>query len=316
MILFENFEKTQINFLNGKISQFMDAYVRKHKVWTPEQMQTDFIKHINSEVTNGTYIPNPKYAEFTTKEEIYILKIKLEVAKWLNTENGNEFSLKRFTKKYNNNKPIAKRESPIIERIRFGTKWNKDEFYDINFGLKDSFRYIKTSELEKIKYLPWTVEHVNIELKKNYNCNILDCLNKLSKSHLESKFVEYWKENYYSIESPAILPEVCGFRSNFYYFEYKDNLYSKKNEILEEVNDDVKIVNFRYDFLIINFRNQKKAFIELDGFENHKSRKQQTIDSIKRNNASSNGITLFNFTSKRINENIKSVFSELESFLK
>ena len=133
---------------------------------------------------------------------------------------------------------------------------------------------------------------------------------------MEKKFVEYWKQNYASVSNPAIIPEVCGFRSNFYYFTHNENIYSQKLEIIEEITTRVKNVNFRYDFLVVNFKQQKIAFIELDGFEHHKTRQQQTIDSIKRNNASKNKVVLFTFTSKRINEDIKSVFNELESYLK
>jgi hypothetical protein len=312
---FENFESTKKNILNGKISQFMDAYIRQHKVWTPEQMQSDFIEKIEFEIKNGDYIPDPKYIEYLSSENKMFLEKKIDAIKWLTCDNGKAFSLNRFTQKYIKHKPIADRKSPIVERIRFGMKWDENNFYDINFGLKEAFRFRETSVLENIKYLPWTNEHVNSELDEKYNCNILHCLDKLSTSYLEKKFVEYWKLNYYSSNNPALIPEVCGFRSNFYYYTYKENVYTNKTELLEQITSPIKNVNFRYDFLVVNFKNQKIAFIELDGFEHHKTRQQQTIDSIKRNNASKNKIVLFTFTSKRINEDIKSVFNELESYL-
>ena len=133
---------------------------------------------------------------------------------------------------------------------------------------------------------------------------------------MEKKFAEYWKLNYNFEDNPALIPEVCGLASKFYYFTYKDNVYGTKSEIIEERTERIFNSNFRYYFLLVNFKNQKIAFIELDGFENHKTRKQQTIDSIKRNNASKNKVVLFSFTSKRIIEDINSVFSELDSFLK
>lgn len=315
MTEFDDFESTQKNILNGKMSQFMDAYIRQHKVWTPEQMQSDFIEKIEHEIKNGDYIPDPKYIEFLTSENKISLEKKLSAIKWLTTYNGKIFSLNRFTQKYNRHKPIADRKSPIVERIRFGLKWDENNFFDINFGLKEAYRFRETSELQNIKYLPWTIEHVNIELDEKHNCNIKDCLDKLSTSYLEKKFVEYWKLNYYSKNNPALIPEVCGLRSNFYYYTYKENIYTQKTEILEKIVSPLKNVNFRYDFLIVNFKNQKIAFIELDGFEHHKTRQQQTIDSIKRNNASKNKIALFTFTSKRINDDIKSVFNELELYL-
>lgn len=312
MIEFNELEKTQKNFLNGKISQFMDAYIRQHKVWTPEQMQFDFNTKVEKEITNGNYLPNPEYR---TPESDHFLKIRLDALKWMTTINGKEKSLNQFTKKFLKHNPVANRKSPIVERVRFGLKWDNKQFYDINFGLKETYRFKETTELENIEYLPWTVEHVNTELKEKYNCDILECLNKLSTSHLEITFKEFWKNNYYSPNNPSLIPEVCGFRSNFYYYTYKENIYTKKSEILEIITSPLKNINFRYDFLVVNFKNQKIAFIELDGFEHHKTRKQQTIDSIKRNNASNNNVSLFTFTSKRINEDIKSVFKELELFL-
>lgn len=313
---FDEFEKTQKNILNGKISQFMDAYIRQHKVWTPEQMQSDFIEKIEAEIKNGDYIPEPEYIQYLTPENKIYLEKKLEIITWLTTEKGKAMSLNKFTQKYIKDKPIADRKSPIVERVRFGLKWDENNFYDINFGLKEAFRFKETSVLESIKYLPWTIEHVNSELEEKYNCTILDCLDNLSTSFLEKKFVDYWKLNYNSKENPALIPEVCGFRTSFYYYMYKENIYTQKSEILEEITVPVKNVNFRYDFLVVNFKSQKIAFIELDGFEHHKTRQQQTIDSIKRNNASKNKVALFTFTSKRINDDIKSVFNELESYLK
>jgi hypothetical protein len=316
MIDFNDFEKVQKSFLNGKVSQFMDVYIRKNKVWTAEQMQSDFNEKILLEIENGVYEPDPKYDDLLTFENRKLLSGKLEATKWLTTENGIVFSLNKFNEKLKKHKPIADRKSPIVEKIRFGHKREENCFFEINYGLKGRYSYVQTSELEKLNYLPWTIEHVNSELKAKYNCNIYDCLENLSNSFLEKKFVEYWKQNYASENNPAIIPEVSGFKSNFYYFAHNENIYTLKSEILEEITSRIKMINFRYDFLVVNFAKQKIAFIELDGFEYHKTRQQQTIDSIKRNNASKNKVVLFNFTSKRINEDIKSVFNELESFLK
>ena len=312
---FENFEKIQKNFLNGKIAQFIDVYIRKNKVWSVEQIHTEFLEKINSEIKNGDYLIDPKYENIITLENKQILEKKLLALNWLTTENGKVLTLERFNQKLQNTKIIAERKSPIIDRVSFGLKWDENLFYEINYGRKSKYSYLQSKELEKVDINPWTIKHVNSELAEKYDCNILNCLDKLSTSYLENKFVEYWKQNYYSENKPALIPEVCGLSSKFYYFKYKDNIYTQKSEILEETTERVNIVNFRYDFLIVNFKNQKIAFIELDGFENHKTRTQQTIDSIKRNNASKNKIVLFTFTSRRINKDIKSVFNELESFL-
>ena len=312
---FERFEKIQKNFLNGKISQFIDVYIRKNKVWSAEQIHTEFLEKVNSEIKNGDYLIDPKYESLVSEENKQIVEKKIVALKWLTTENGKILTLERFNQKIQNTKIIADRKSPIVDRVTFGLKWDEKLFFEINYGRKGKYSYLKSKELEMIDVIPWTIKHLNLELIEKYNCNILDCLEKLSTSYLETKFVEYWKQNYYFEEKPAIIPEVCGLSSRFYYFTHKDNIYSQKSEILEEITERVNIVNFRYDFLIVNFKTQKIAFIELDGFENHKTRKQQTIDSIKRNNASKNKIVLFTFTSKRINEDIKSVFNELQTFL-
>ncbi|OYX85390.1 MAG: hypothetical protein B7Y83_04860 [Flavobacteriales bacterium 32-34-25] len=312
---FENFEKIQKNFLNGKISQFIDVYIRQNKVWSAEQIHSEFLEKINSELKNGDHLIDPKYEHLVSEENKQVVEKKILALNWLTTENGKILTINLFNRKIQNTKVIADRKSPIVDRMSFGLKWDKNLFFEINYGRKSKYSYLESKELEKLSINPWTIKHVNLELAEKYNCNILNCLEKLSTSYLENKFVQYWKQNYYFEDKPAIIPEVCGLSSKFYYFTHKDNIYSQKSEILEEITERVYIVNFRYDFLIVNFKTQKIAFIELDGFENHKNRKHQTIDSIKRNNASKNKIVLFTFTSKRINEDIKSVFNELEAFL-
>lgn len=196
---------------------------------------------------------------------------------------------------------------------------DKSKYFDINFGLKDGHNFIETNELKNLSVIPWTIEHVNNELDEKYDTNIVECLNKLSTSHLEKIFIEYWTKHYYQDNNPAIIPEICGLRSKFYYYKYGGNIYTTKKELpsnyIENLNE-LKNVNFRYDFLVANFKKQKVAFIELDGFEFHKSRQQQTIDSIKRNTCSLANISLLSFTSKRITEDIDAVFKELDDYLK
>ena len=313
---FENFEKIQKNFLNGKIAQFIDVYIRKNKVWSAEQIHSDFLEKVNFEIENKVYSVEPKYENYITEENKKELEKKHSALNWLITENGKYLTLERFNQKLQNTKVIADRKSPIIDRLSFGFKNDEKLLFEINYGRSGKFSYLQSKELEKVIVNPWTIKHVTLELTEKYNCNIFNCLEKLSTSYLEKKFVEYWKLKYSSDENPALIPEVCGLSSKFYYFTYKDNVYSTKSEILEEITERIYMSNFRYDFLLVNFKNQKIAFIELDGFEHHKTRKQQTIDSIKRNNASKNKVVLFTFTSKRINEYIESVFNELDSFLK
>lgn len=307
------YKELQLEFkhiINGKLSQYTDAYIRQNKVWTPEQIHSDFIDFVQEEVDKESFTKHIKNGNVTHTTEFPM--------KWLLSEDGKALAMERFIKKYNKDKPVADKKSPLVERVRFGLKWDSTKFYDLNFGLKDGHNFITTAELQKMDSIPWTVEHVNTELLKNYNSNIINCLNQLATSYLEKKFVEYWKNNIYSDDVPAIIPEVCGMRPKFYYYKYNDGIYTTRKEITDKFSasfNEIKAVNFRYDFLVANFKKQKIAFIELDGFEHHKTRENQTIDSIKRNNANSLGISLLTFTSKRINEDIDAVFDELKSFL-
>lgn len=143
MIEFINLEKIQKNFLNGKISQFVDAYIRKNKVWTPEQMHFDFNIEIESQINNKVYVQEEKYMRLATAETLDILEKKLTALKWLRTEKGRNLALNRFNKKYLKHKSIAERKSPVQERIRFGFKKIENKYFDINFGLKDSYQYQK-----------------------------------------------------------------------------------------------------------------------------------------------------------------------------
>ncbi len=308
---YTDLKKRDKGHLNGKIAQFMDAYIRQHKVWTPKQMHSDFFEKTESEFKNKW---------FTHETIDSTIKWSSESAiSWLITETGRDFVMDRFIKKYNKDRPIADRKSPLVERVRFGISWDKTKYFDINFGLKDGFHFIETQELENITVFPWTIEHVNNELETKYDTDLLYCLIQLSTSHLEKLFVEKWIDRFYdNYQYPAIIPEICGFRSKFYYYEFQGEIYTSIHEIPGNYMDnfnDIKTTNFRYDFLIANFKKQNIAFIELDGFEYHKSREQQTIDSIKRNSASKYGISLLTFTSKRIINDIDSVFNELEEFL-
>ncbi len=237
--------------------------------------------------------------------------------KWLNSNDGRKAAMERFQNKYSKHKPVAHRKSPLIERVRFGLNWDDRKYYDLNFGLKDGYNFINTNALEDLSSIPWTIEHVNGQLRTKYHTNLVKCLDQLSTSYLERLFVKHWIKYYHhSPTNPAIIPEVCSLRQKFYYYKYSSGIYTTLQEIpYNDSEEKVKPINFRYDFLVANFTRQKIAFIELDGFEHHKSREQQTIDSIKRNKASSLGISLLTFTSKRIKEDIDAVFKELQDYL-
>ena len=312
---FDELNTIQKNFINGKISQFTDAYIRKFKVWTPNQILFDFNEKIQQNIAENHYLTNEKYKKYLTEKNIKDEELRLEAINWLITQNGNEYALCKFTEKYEKNTCIAEKFSPLVERVRFGHNWDPENFFDINFGLKAGFQYIEIEKLQNIEYKPWTVEHLNRQLAENYNTNLSKCLKRLSTSHLEKKFVDYWIDKFNKPENPALIPEVCGLRKKFYYHRYNNRVYASKSEILDTIKRPVENVNFRFDFLVANFTKQKLAFIELDGYEYHKTKEQQAIDSIKRNTSSNLDIPIFTFTSNKIYENIDAVFQQLELYL-
>lgn len=302
---YHELENRDRNYINGKLSRFMDAYIRQNKVWTPAQMHESFFEMITKELSNNWFTTDCSASKVAWSSENAI--------RWLTSDNGSEFALVKFRKKYEKDKPIALRKSPLVERVRFGLGWDESKYYDVNFGLKGGYDFIGTKNLENLQYIPWSIEHINSELATKYDSTLITCLSKLSTSHLEVLFVDYWKTHFYiNKNNPAIIPEVCGLRPKFYYYELDDKIYATSKEMPA---GKCKCINFRYDFLVANFQKQKIAFVELDGFEFHKTRKQQTIDSIKRNNAAKHNIALLVFTSKMIIENIAAVFLELDDYL-
>lgn len=302
--------KKEQNHLNGKIGKYMDDFIRRNQLWTPKQMFEQFMLQIENEIIHEDYtIFNPnKPDELSMKKAV----------NWLTTRDGEELVIKRMTKKFEKDIDVVDQKKPMIERVSFGKRWSPDEFYTINFGLKTGVGYIPMEEFKNLRDIPWTVEFINNELSK-YNKTLTDVLTQLCESPLEKIFSDFWLKNICKNDSPALIPEVCGFRRLFYYYEFKGENYRTRQEIPRQNQDkwsSVKSHNFRYDFALINYKRQKIGFIELDGFEYHKSRPAQTKDSIKRNHAMRINCNLFNFTSKRINDDIESVFNEIEDFVR
>src|SRR5687768_8010745 len=112
---YNDLETSFKHFINGKISQFMDSYIRQHKVWTPDQMHSAFLELVNDEILNSYYTIH-------YKDGVEIWNSKIPV-KWLITSEGRKLVLERFRKKYEKDKPIANRKSPLVERVRFGYRW-------------------------------------------------------------------------------------------------------------------------------------------------------------------------------------------------
>lgn len=115
-----------------------------------------------------------------------------------------------------------------------------------------------------------------------------------------------------------MIPEICGFRAKFWYYECKGYVYASHKE-LPVVDDpsDIKPKNFRFDFFVSNTKKKKKAvLIELDGHEHHKTKAQRIIDSIKRNEAASLGIPVVVFTGTQLHADIEACFASIDDILK
>lgn len=306
---YASLDKRNKNYLNGKIAQFMDAYIRQHKVWTPEQMLDSLVEKMQETVAKGQFA-----AEFDGSVEVWNSEVS---DRWLLSDHGQDLALERMQKKYVKDKPVAKANSPIVERVRFGLGWDEAKFFDISFGLKGGYNFIETIELKKYPYKPWVVSHVEQQLNDLYGTNLSEALEVLSTSPIEKTFYKYWLENYYEDNNPALIPEVCGFRAKFWYLEYKGYVYATYPDLppVEDPNN-VKHKNFRFDFFISNTKKNKAIFIELDGHEHHKTKPQRIIDSIKRNEAAKLDIPVVVFTGTQIQADIAACFSSIDEILK
>lgn len=297
------------NYVNGKIAQFMDAYIRQHKVWTPEQMLEALVEKMQQDVSDGYC-----HTEYVRGVEVWNSVV---ADHWLLSDHGQSLALARMQKKYEKDNTVAKANSPIVERVRFGLSWDESKFFDISFGLKGGSSFVETEELKKYPYKPWVVSHVEQQLKDLYGTNLSDVLEFLSISPIEKAFYEYWLHNYYKENCPALIPEVCGFRAKFWYLEYKGYVYASDKDLPPvDSPSNVKFKNFRFDFFVSNTKKKRAIFIELDGHEHHKTKQQRIIDSIKRNEAAALGIPVVVFTGTQIQADIAACFASIDEILK
>lgn len=299
---YEDLGKEQKMHVNGVLSKFMDNYIRNNLIWTPEQMYVALYKEIDAQHRNGWY----GCQEMVNGEWIFPY---YEGNLWITTSDAKEYIIKKFEAKYVKNNKLARRDSPLVERARFGLKWDKELFYDINWGLKDGSNFEKTYLVENNNMIPWSIAHVEHELMTKYKKNIMTVLLELSKSPIEKKFYEEWLSSYYNNKkNPAMIPEFCGTRRMFYCYRDVKGRYSF------EMSEDCVAVNVRYDFAVINYNKQKKLFIELDGHDYHKTKDQRINDSMKRCIATNEGWQMNVVTGTQINQNVRGVFNSMEDY--
>lgn len=299
---YEELCSKQKQYVNGVVSKFMDTYIRNHFVWTPEQMYLELYKEIKKRIKEE----EKRNIEFVD-DEFRISDLKYDL--WIVSYDAKEYIMEKYKKKYNQNNKLARKDSPLVERARFGIDWGKN-YYDINWGLKNNnFDYEKANIVENNDMIPWSIEHVEYELMKKYNKNLENVLSELSTSYIEKKFYEKWLSMYYNEKkNPALIPEFCGTRQR--YWCYKDN----KDLYFLNSGKDRMWVNVRYDFAVINYSKQKKLLIELDGYQYHMSKIQQNHDSIKRSIATNNGWQMNVITGIQIKDDIYEVFDSMDDF--
>jgi hypothetical protein len=209
---FNELEKKQQNHVNGVLAKYMDQYIREHLVWTPEQMYCDLVTELKKEHSKGWY--GNKF--YINGEGVFIFK---EGNLWMVTDDAKDFIIDRFNKKYEKNKKLARKKSPLIDRARFGLQWDKGLFYDINYGLKDEYNLEKMDIVESCNLIPWSIEHVEFELNNKYSTSLENILLNLSRSPIEVKFYKEWMKYFFSDKSsPALIPEFCGDRHLYYCF--------------------------------------------------------------------------------------------------
>lgn len=298
---FYDLDKKQQNHINGVLAKYMDAYIRNHLVWTPEQMYCDLIDELKESHNKGWY--GAKYR--INDEWVFVFK---EGQLWMVTKEAEQFIMDRFNKKYKKNKKLARKKSPLIERARFGLKWDENNFFDINYGLKEKCSFEKMDIVENNSLVPWSIEHVEFELQQKYSTTLEKVIKNLSKSPIEIKFYEEWFEQYYhNKKNPALIPEFCGTRKMFYCYKNGDE-YTLKSDL------KYKPINVRFDFAVINFLKQKMLLIELDGHDYHKTKDQRINDSIKRTIATNDGWQMNVITGSQIYRDIDQVFDSMEDF--
>ena len=299
---YEELGSEQKMHVNGVISKFMDNYIRNNLIWTPEQMYVAFYKEIETQHKKGWYGCQQK----VNGEWIFPY---YEGNSWLTTSEAKEYIMQKFAAKYIKNNKLARKDSPLVERARFGLRWDKQLFYDINWGLKNGSDFEKTVTVENNDMIPWSIEHVEYELSTKYGKNIATVLTELSKSSIEKIFYEKWFSLYYDDKrNPALIPEFCGTRRMFYCYRDVDGHYSF------ESSENCVAVNVRYDFAVINYSKQKMLFIELDGHDYHKTKDQRINDSIKRTIATNEGWQMNVVTGTQIYQNVQVVYDSMKDY--
>jgi hypothetical protein len=266
--------KREENYLNGKLSSFVDRCIRTKKVWSHEQIYYDFIIELRNKKIISPFYDNSGN----------LIGNSEEIDKWILLDSSKEDLLQRILKHYENKSVAKMNANPMFDLIKCGCL-KQNNFYELGYGRLKGHVKMKLKDFKKIDYIPWSIKHINSELRNNYSKDLISILEELSTSHLEKTFYKYWIKNYYSNENnPALIPEFCGTDKWFCYSikDLKENniVLTNKTFLFPDYNV-AKIKNFRYDFLIVNSIKNLSAVIELDGYNFHSNREQQKFGNLK-----------------------------------
>ncbi len=292
--------------INGKISQFMDVYIRKNQVWFPEDMFRDFLQDISHQHLSGYWYSG------TDPVRTAIIKNSLQ---WILSVAGQDHVLGKIKAKHAKDTDIAIRQNPITERVRFGD-W-PDNHFDIGYGLKGrGSERMKIEELRELNVTPWTVDHINHGLKSKYGKDLKQIYRKFPFGHLEIDFFSHWFSNYYDTDKPALIPKVNALRGQFGYITYKGEIYQNSREIGEEwYLTDFRFERYKYDFMLINIEKKVACFIDIFPINFPLTNRDKKIVKIKGENAKEYNFKYFCFEQDAIKSELQDCFDQLKVYL-
>jgi hypothetical protein len=298
---FGEFPLKDRQYINGVLAKYMDAYIRKTQVWTPEQMYKSFYEERIQNHRKGFFGPQIRIGDK------WVYKNK-EAELWLVTPEAGKHIMDMFSRKYAKNKTLARKKDLLVERLRFGPKRNP---YDLNFGLKLGHRYEKTEQVEYCSLTPWTIEHVNDQLNTMYGgIDLRYVLNQLCSTDEEISFKDYWIKHYYENPlSPALIPQVFSDRKQYYCYrlgsDYSTSPYDHEDQQLELIF---------FSFAIINFSKQLRLLIDIQDHASQHTKRQLNYRSTRETLAIKYGWQYCSFDNLQIRPRVAQCFKELKHF--
>lgn len=301
-----DFDRKQKGHFNGSIGTFIDNKIRKEQIWCAEQIFDEYYDLLTENHKKGWFGGREYHDGVETAPYE-------EIEKWMETDEAKAIVMSKIEKQLQQAKvkKIARSKSPLTKRIRLGYFWDKNNYYDIIFGVQERISdKISQEELSSLPYKPWTVAHVETILKNKYSKDLLSVLNELSLSPIEIQFYKKWVSDYYSNpNNPALLPEISGSQIKIYCYKDPNGVY------YSDYKEGRIPVNVRYDFGVINYEKQTMILIELDGHDYHEAKPDRINDSIKRTIGVNDGWQVLVFTGTQVYSRPQETFDSITNFL-